>query len=59
VTEPPPASSPLWEHPRLTLSPHNAAISEPSAVAANVARCIQAFERGEALENVVDRQQQY
>lgn len=59
VTEPLPADSPLWEHPRVTLSPHNAAISEPSAVATYIARCIEAFERGEALENVVDRQLQY
>jgi glyoxylate/hydroxypyruvate reductase A len=59
ATEPLPADSPLWEHPRITVSPHNAAISEPSAVAAYVARSVQAFERGEGLENVVDRMQQY
>lgn len=59
VTEPLPADSPLWEHPRVTISPHNAAISEASVVANYVAHSIEAFERGEALENAVDRQLQY
>jgi glyoxylate/hydroxypyruvate reductase A len=57
--EPLPASSPLWSHPKAFLTPHNSAISSPDAVASYVARQILAFERGEPLENVVDKKRGY
>jgi glyoxylate/hydroxypyruvate reductase A len=57
--EPLPASSPLWRHPKAFLTPHNSAISAPDAVASYVARQILAFERGEPLQNVVDRKRGY
>ena len=57
--EPLPPESPLWHHPAVTVSPHNAAISEPGAIAAAIAAQIEAFERGEPLANVVDRQAGY
>jgi glyoxylate/hydroxypyruvate reductase A len=53
-TEPLPASSPFWTHPRVTLTPHNAATSDPDAVAALIAGQIRAFEAGEPLRHVVD-----
>ncbi len=53
--EPLPLASPLWSLPGVYVSPHNAAISEPGAIDAAIARQIEAFERGEALQNVVDR----
>ncbi|MGO9421465.1 2-hydroxyacid dehydrogenase [Roseiarcus sp.] len=57
--EPLPKNSPLWSHPAVYVSPHNAAISEPGAIAAAAARQIQAFEQGEPLQNVVDRARAY
>ncbi len=40
-------------------SPHNAAISEPAAIVAAIARQIDGLERGEPLCNVVDRKRGY
>ena len=55
AAEPLPAASPFWSYPKVTLSPHNAADTDPDAISRYVAEQILAFERGEALENVVDR----
>jgi len=58
-TEPLPRGSPLWRHPGVILSPHNAAVSSPGAVARYIAGQIEAFERGEPLRHVVDRARGY
>ena len=57
--EPLPRDSRLWSHPAVYISPHNAAISSPKAIAALVARQIEADERGEPLAHVVDRRRGY
>jgi glyoxylate/hydroxypyruvate reductase A len=57
--EPLPADSPLWGHPDLTITPHNAAESDPQAITQNVLEQIARFERGEKLENVIDRRHGY
>ena len=57
--EPPPKDSRLWAHPAVYVSPHNAAVSSPNAIAALVARQIEACERGEPLAHVVDRRRGY
>lgn len=54
-TEPLAPESPLWEHPRLVITPHVAADSTPEALVEGVFRDIAAFERGENLPNRVDR----
>ena len=57
--EPLPPDSPLWRHQAVFVSPHNAAMSAPDAVARYVAAQIEAFERGEPLRNAVDRKRGY
>lgn len=53
-TEPLPQDSPLWAHPSVTVTPHNAAMSAPETVAAQVAAQIRRLEAGEPLEHIVD-----
>ncbi|MBD3845256.1 glyoxylate/hydroxypyruvate reductase A [Bosea sp. OAE752] len=53
-TEPLPVESPLWSHPGVTVTPHNAAMSEPEAIATLVAAQIRRLEAGEPLLHAVD-----
>ncbi len=53
-TEPLPVESPLWSHPGVTITPHNAAMSEPEAIASLVAAQIRRLEAGEPLLHAVD-----
>ncbi|MER9055714.1 glyoxylate/hydroxypyruvate reductase A [Mesorhizobium sp. M0208] len=57
--EPLPKTSPLWSHPKVFVTPHAAATSDPVHLAPIMLRQMDAFERGEALENVVDRDAGY
>jgi len=54
ATEPLPADSRFWTHPKVLLTPHNAADTDPDEISKYVARQIERFEAGGALENVVD-----
>jgi glyoxylate/hydroxypyruvate reductase A len=54
-TEPLPPESPLWTHPAVTVTPHNAAASDADAISAYVAEQIRRFEAGQPMENVVRR----
>jgi glyoxylate/hydroxypyruvate reductase A len=58
-TEPLPADSPLWGREDVFISPHNAAVSEPNAVARYIAQQILEYERGGELRNLVDRARGY
>ena len=57
--EPLPHSSPLWSHPRVVVTPHNAAESAPAAIVSYALRQMVAHRNGEALEHVVDPRRWY
>jgi glyoxylate/hydroxypyruvate reductase A len=58
-TEPLPADSPLWDLENVVITPHVAAVSDPDALAVQIAAQIEAFERGEPLRNCVDPERGY
>jgi glyoxylate/hydroxypyruvate reductase A len=58
-TEPLPGDNPLWKHPKVTVTPHIAAISDPRVAAQYVRDRIRRFEHGDALDNVVDLDRGY
>ncbi len=57
--EPLPATSPLWTHPKATITPHNSAASVPEEVVGYIVRQIERLEAGERLENVIERARGY
>jgi glyoxylate/hydroxypyruvate reductase A len=58
-TEPLPESSPLWTHPKITVTPHIAAISHPHIAAQQVIEAIAKDRAGEPLDNLVDIERGY
>jgi glyoxylate/hydroxypyruvate reductase len=59
TNEPLPADSRFWTHPKVVLTPHNAADTDPEEISRYVARQIDRFECGDALENVVEAARGY
>ena len=57
--EPLPHSSPLWSHPRVLVTPHNAAESAPVPIVRYALKQMAAERRGEPLSNLVDRTRGY
>jgi glyoxylate/hydroxypyruvate reductase A len=53
-TEPLPADSPIWRHPKITATPHIAGITDPRMALAYVADCVARCESGKPLDNIVD-----
>jgi glyoxylate/hydroxypyruvate reductase len=53
-TEPLPAEHPFWRHPKITVTPHTSARTLRDETIAQIARKIQALERGEPIAGVVD-----
>jgi glyoxylate/hydroxypyruvate reductase A len=58
-TEPLPEDSPFWTHPKVTVTPHLAADSDPEVICAYVYRQILRHQAGQPLENLVNRARGY
>ena len=59
ANEPLPADQPFWSHPRITVLPHVAALTDPRSAAVIVARNVVALREGRTPENLVDRSRGY
>jgi glyoxylate/hydroxypyruvate reductase A len=59
ATEPLPVGHRFWSHPRVTLLPHAAALTDARSAAAVAAANVQRFRRGEAPQHLVDRARGY
>jgi len=57
--EPLPARSPLWSHPKVTITPHNAGDISPRIFASHVIAQIERFENGLPLDYLIDRNRGY
>ena len=59
ANEPLPAEHAFWSHPRITVLPHVAALTDPRSAALIAARNVVALREGRALENLVNRSRGY
>jgi glyoxylate/hydroxypyruvate reductase A len=59
ATEPLPAHDPLWRHPRVTVTPHAAAVTLAETAAREIAANIRRCRAGETMVGVVDPSRQY
>jgi glyoxylate/hydroxypyruvate reductase len=59
AVEPLPIESPLWGHPKITITPHVAADSDPEVICSYVYSQLKHHQAGRPLINVVDRARGY
>jgi glyoxylate/hydroxypyruvate reductase A len=57
--EPLPAEHPLWRHPKVSLLPHVAALTDPRSAAVIAAKNVRALREAQPLKNQVDRTRGY
>jgi D-2-hydroxyacid dehydrogenase (NADP+) len=57
--EPLPATSPLWQHPKVLISPHISGITSVAGATAGFLHALEALERGERPETAVDLHRGY
>lgn len=58
-TEPLPADNPLWDHPRVFLTPHVASMTQPETAAPILLENIRRHQRNEPLVGLIDRSRGY
>ena len=58
-TEPLPVDHPFWRHPKITVTPHTSARTLREESIAQIVGKIQALQRGQAINGVVDSQRGY
>jgi glyoxylate/hydroxypyruvate reductase A len=58
-TEPLPPDSPFWDHPKVTVTPHIAGITDPRNASAFVVECVTRAVAGQPFRNVVDLSKGY
>jgi glyoxylate/hydroxypyruvate reductase A len=58
-TEPLPAEHPFWAHPKITVTPHTSARTLREESIAQIVGKIQALQRGESIQGVVDHARGY
>ena len=58
-TEPLPAGHPFWQHPKITVTPHTSARTLREESIAQIVGKMQALQRGEPINGVVDHQRGY
>lgn len=57
--EPLPQGHAFWRHPKITLTPHVASLTNPQTAVRRIADQIERHRRGESLEHVIDTQREY
>ncbi|MFN0191338.1 MAG: 2-hydroxyacid dehydrogenase [Aestuariivirga sp.] len=57
--EPLPVDHPFWTHPKVTVTPHMAADSEPDVICSYIWKQIERYRSGKPFENVVDLKRGY
>jgi glyoxylate/hydroxypyruvate reductase A len=57
--EPLPVQHPFWQEPRITITPHISALTQRSESVQQIADKIRKLEKGEAIADVVNREQGY
>jgi len=53
-TEPLPTDNPIWDHPKIIVTPHIASLSSPQSAAREIAENIRRIRRGETPNDLVD-----
>jgi glyoxylate/hydroxypyruvate reductase A len=57
--EPLPAPHPFWNEPRIAITPHISALTVREEAVRQIAAKITAFEQGQAVDDLVDRNRGY